>query len=1079
MTRSVKRSRIGLLVTFAILLAGVSPTVSYAAGPAPSWSVNVVSIPTVFPTNFESSFFGEGAGYFVTVTNVGGAASSGAVKVEDVLDNKVSPAVNKEPSGLLNISEVEPTCTVAGNAVVCESEQPIVPGETLWMRVPIDVPTSESESLTNRLIVSGGGAMSVTHATETEVGTSLPRFGFLPGATGFSTEATNEDGSGTLQAGGHPYQASIDLNFPTRLDKNQNTFAIGEPKDIKVTLPRGLVINPTATETLCTETQLESDEARIGCPPSSQVGLATPIVRIVRNVAPPAPIYNMVTAPGAPAELAFNASSGVYVHLRGHVRSNGEYEIASAALDTPGKVPVIGSRISLWGSPTDESHDGARFGAGCQGGPGGACSVNRLREPFLTSPSDCTGQPLVTSGEVNSWADPSTVDVRSALSSDSQGQPVAVTGCSALQFGPKIAVQPDTDMADSPTGLSFALHQTQTSDFNILGTSPLRDASVSLPDGLTVNPASANGLGACTEAEIGREPSVEGKLRFSEVAQTCPSDSKIGTVEVSTPLLSHSLPGSLFVATPFENPFKSLLAVYLVIEDPVSGIVAKLAGVVTPDPRSGQLSATFSENPELPIEDLRLHFFGGPAAALKSPLPCGAYATKSLLTPWSAPYGLSASPSDIFTIDLPAEKGQTCPVSEAAAPNTPSFVAGAASPEAGVYSPFSVNIERPDGSQHIVGIDTTLPGGLLGKLAGIQYCPESDIVAAEGRAHPNLGAVERAKPSCPADSVVGSVRVGAGAGPAPLYVSGEVYLAGPYKGAPVSLVVITPAIAGPFDLGNVVTRVALNVGLYSARIHAVSDPLPTILQGIPLDLRSIRLNFDRRSFTVNPTSCRQKSVQGVVATQPGQQAPVSTRFQVGQCGKLGFEPKLKLRLSGATRRSGHPALRAVLTYPKGMSSANIARAQVGLPHSEFLDQGNIKTVCTQPRLAADTCPKKSIYGFAKAWSPLLGKPLEGPVYLGVGFGNKLPDLVADLNGQIRVLVHGKVDTDGQEGLRNTFEAIPDAPISRFVLQLKGGPKKGLLENSENICRHTQVAGARFAGQNGAIAKYLVPIGNSC
>jgi hypothetical protein len=442
--------------------------------------------------------------------------------------------------------------------------------------------------------------------------------------------------------------------------------------------------------------------------------------------------------------------------------------------------------------------------------------------------------------------------------------------------------------------------------------------------------------------------------------------------------------------------------------------------------------------------------------------------------PWSAPQsGQDATPQARFNVTS-GPGGSACASSEAGLRNAPAFEAGTTVPLAGTYSPFVLKISRENGSQRIRSLDTTLPEGLVGKLAGIPYCPEAAIAASGSKS----GTAERANPSCPLASEVGVVNVGAGSG-APFYVQGHAYLAGPYKGAPLSLEIVTPAVAGPFDLGTVAVRTALYVDQFTAQIHAVSDPIPSILAGIPLDVRSIALNMNRPQFTLNPTSCNAMKLLGATTSTLNQTAALQSRFQVGGCKGLDFKPKLKLSLKGATRRSGHPALKAVVTYPKKGSYANIARAQVGLPHSEFLDQGNLDKVCKQADLRAGTCPKTSIYGKAKAWTPLLDKPLQGPVYLGVGFGYKLPALVADLNGQVRILLKGKVDTTKHEGIRNTFEAVPDAPVSRFVLEMKGGKKYGLLVNSENICRKPQQASALFNAQNGDSLHMQPKIANSC
>jgi hypothetical protein len=498
---------------------------------------------------------------------------------------------------------------------------------------------------------------------------------------------------------------------------------------------------------------------------------------------------------------------------------------------------------------------------------------------------------------------------------------------------------------------------------------------------------------------------------------------------------------------------------------------------VEPNATDGQLTAIFQENPDLPLEDVALHLFGGDRAPLTTPIACGPHDTDALFTPWSAPEAPSVSGQDTFFTSRSPAGG--CVTTEQQAPATFGFLAGTSDPMAGAYSSFTLHIARSDGTQRLAALETRLPEGLLGRLAGVPYCSDAAIAYASSLNQPLQGALEQASPSCGAASEIGRVAVGAGSGPAPVYANGVAYLAGPYKGAPLSLAIMTPAIAGPFDLGNVVTRVALYVEPYSAQIRAVSDPLPTILQGIPLDVRSVSLTLSRPDFVVNPTSCDPKSVDGSASTLNGTTVPLSQYFQVGRCESLRFKPHLNLTLTGQTKRAGHPALKAVVTYPRQGAYANIARAQVGLPPSEFLDQGNLDNVCRQADLMAGTCPRTSVYGHAKAWSPLLEHRLEGPVYLGVGFGYKLPALVADLNGQVRILLKGRVDSTPQNGIRNTFETVPDAPVSRFVLELKGGRRYGLFQNSEDICRTEQRANAVFRAQNGLLLQSHPLIRNRC
>ena len=519
----------------------------------------------------------------------------------------------------------------------------------------------------------------------------------------------------------------------------------------------------------------------------------------------------------------------------------------------------------------------------------------------------------------------------------------------------------------------------------------------------------------------------------------------------------------------------------MVIEEPELGIFIKLPGRVSPDPTTGQLTTTFGEPghelPQLPFSHFRLHFKEGPRAPLTTPATCGEYTTEAKLYPYARPEEpLTRTAS--FKVDGGAGGG-ACAQNSSRLPSNPSFSAGTLDPRAGSYSPFVLHLSREDGSQQLE-LDQDDPPRRPAREA------RRDPLLLRRPDRPGAGAHRRrpgrprARPAELPAVLRSRDRHGLlGRRPEPLYVGGHVYLAGPYKGAPLSLEIVTPAIAGPFDLGAVAVRTALRVDPLTTQITAESDPIPTILHGLPLDVRSISLQMSRPDFTLNPTSCEPKQVTGSATTTLGAVAPLSQYFQASGCRSLAFRPKLALTLKGSTTRTGHPALKAVLTYPKAGAYANIARAQVNLPHSEFIEQANLDKTCTKPVLLEGRCPKRAIYGKAKAWSPLLEKPLEGPVYLVGGFGFKLPALVAELDGQIRVLLAGKVDSGPNGGIRNTFEAIPDAPVERFVLELKGGPKYSLLINSEDLCRKPQKAIARFTAQNGAVSQTKPVIANGC
>jgi hypothetical protein len=727
----------------------------------------------------------------------------------------------------------------------------------------------------------------------------------------------------------------------------------------------------------------------------------------------------------------------------------------------------LSTDVTIWGDPEASIHDSLRGdhifnpSGGClndiqyqipatdevepSGPTGELCPATLSRRPFLSNPTQCT-TPVAIGLSIDSWEDPG--NFLTYL-----GETQTLEACDQLEFEPTIGAKPTTDLGDSPSGLEVDLHIPQNADPDGLATAHLRDTRLTLPEGLVVNPSSANGLAACSPAEIGlTTPVGDARAHFSAAPAACPDASKLGTVEVDTPLIGHLLPGVVYLAAQGQNPFGSLLAIYITVEDPETGIIVKIPARLEADPASGRLLTVATESPQLPFEDLHLSLFKGTGAPLRTPVGCGTFSTTTDLTPWSSPQGADAFPADSFSIDHGAGGGP-CVSSEAQAPAALSFRAGTVDPIAGAYSPFVLHLARADGTQQLTAIDTTLPPGLTGRLAGTTTCTEAALTAAASRS----GREELAAPSCPASSRLGGIEVATGAGPTPYHADGNVYLAGPYRGAPISLAIITPALAGPFDLGNVIVRTALHVDPLTARIHAVSDPLPHILRGIPLDIRSIALSLDRPSFTRNPTSCDPMAIGGSAATLPGQSLTLASRFQVGDCAKLAFRPKLNLRLKGPVTRTANPRLIATLRAKPG--EANISRAQVKLPRSALLDNSHIRGVCTRVQYAAgggggEGCPQNSVYGFAKATTPLLDKPLSGPVYLRSS-SHTLPDLVASLDGQIHVDLVGK--TDSVKGaLRNTFEGVPDAPVSRFHLELFGG-KRGLIEIGSGFCAHPRAS----------------------
>jgi len=887
----------------------------------------------------------------------------------------------------------------------------------------------------------GGGAASCATAADTTVDIGPADFHL----TGFDGEVLQESGDPATQAGSHPHTASTDFAFGTASDLGSadgipGSFPIGQLKDAVVRLPPGLVGNAQAYPS-CTQEQLGT----FSCPAESQVGVVDLFLAredVEGGFGGKAAVYNMEVPFGLPALFAFSVEGNVTM-IYGELRTGGDYGVTLTTKNAPQTLPIIATDFTFWGVPADPAHDAERNvpGSVLKGAPSEA-----PLKPFISLPTSCVG-PVETLLDVTSWE--GEADDASFISHDNTEpvpNPIGADGCNAVPFAPEIEARPTTNRADAPSGLDVNLHIPQSDDPNGLATAHLKDTTVTLPEGLVLNPSGANGLDGCSESEIDLDGAERGD---------CPDASRVADVQVETPLLANPMPGSVYLADPFENPFNSLLALYIEVDDKKTGIVVKLPGEVSLD-SDGQISATFKDNPQLPFEEFDLEFFGGSGGALRTPAVCGDYDSEAKLTPWTAPEGQPVNDTDTWAIQ------SGCADSESQLPHAPAFDAGTISPIAGADSPFVMHLRREDGSQNISAVNVSPPPGLLAKLAGTSLCPEPFLAAAQSKD----GEDEQSSPSCPATSRLGRVVAGAGAGPAPYYAPGIAYLAGPYKGAPVSIAVITPAVAGPFDLGTIVTRIAAHVDPATARITAVSDPLPESLEGIPLDIRTVDVAFDKPGFTRNPTSCDPLAVDGLVVSTLGALAPVQSRFQVGECGRLGFQPKVFLRLFGKRfTRGSNPRLRAIVMPREG--DANIARTSVTMPRSLFLDQSHIRTVCTRVQFVANACPAGSVYGSAIAFSPLVDYPLSGNVYLRSS-DNKLPDLVADLRGPahqpVRVEVVGR--TDSVKGaLRNTFDVVPDAPVSKFVLHLQAG-KKSLLVASRNLCKGAQRARIAMAAQNG-------------
>ncbi len=1078
-------------MTVTLVAVAISAAASGAeAAPAPAWSLDSVAV----PTNFAPGGLGS---YQVTATDIGGVATDGSpITITDMLPAGLRvERAELELNSTAGTDDFGPTlCTAdegGGRAVVTCTIPPSVPGaadptlvrpgESLALVVHVEA--AAEGPLTNEVAIEGGGIPPLA-----ATGTNQTSGGPAPSGLGeFSTEAVGEDGRVLTQAGGHPFQ------YVTTYAVNTNPGpptgapfvpAGGNVKDIEVDLPPGLVGNPTAVPTCGVAEFLEQrvlqrptgggQNFRNGCPAGSVVGfiairqLEGLTARIVE------PIYELDAPIGMPAQFGFELV-GLPFYIDTRVRTESDYGITAYLPNLSELKRATSASVVLWGVPGAASHDAIRGDclnenpSGPEGISAGNCPAGVAARPFLTNPTTCD-ESLTAHFAFDTWALPGAF-------ARAQSTAPTGTGCGAVPFTTSLAARPQTTVADSPTGLDVDVHIAQPE--GTVTAAQLRDAVVKLPAGLAVDPSSAVGLDACSPTQVGLVSMIgSGEVKFDGAPATCPAAAKLGSVEIDTPLLDHPISGSVYLASQGQNPFGSLLALYIVAADERTGVVIKLAGHVEADPTTGQLTATFADNPQLPFEDLRVHFFEGPAAALRTPSMCGTYATTSDLRPWSAPgSGPDATPSDSFTVSS-APGGIPCSTGEDAQPGALSFEAGTESPLAGAYSPFVLKLRREDGTRQLRRIELTLPPGLLGKLAGIPYCPDGKLAAAEL----SSGLDQQHDPSCPSASEVGQVTIGAGAGPRPLSVGGIAYLAGPYEGAPLSLAIVTPAVAGPFDLGTVVVRAAISVDPITTQVTVRSDSIPTILQGIPLDVRSISLRLGRPGFTLNPTSCETRTISGLVTSPAGSTAQIQTDFGISGCKGLPFSPKLALRLSGGTSRGKDPALRATFTQPAGQ--ANLGRAAVTLPQSLFIDQRHVDNPCTRVQFRAGACPASSVLGRARAFTPLLSEPLEGPViFRSNGGERKLPDLVVELDGQIHVELVGYLTSARRRGsevsrVRTTFAQVPDAPISKFVLQLRGG-RRGLLQNSANLCRSTRLADVALKGQNGAATHLRVHLSSKC
>lgn len=895
-------------------------------------------------------------------------------------------------------------------------------------------------------------------------------FGLLPGSEGLKFDIEALGGGPATQAGTHPHAVHAEVNLDQEGDSE------GGPRDVHIVLPSGMFANPFAV-TQCTHAEFVGSE---GCPNDTAIG----VISLSLSLGGGEPldlqtaIYNLKPLPGVPA--AFGGSLfGTTIMLTGGLRTDGSVVVKSTNLSQVAS--VSGLKISLWGVPYDPTHDAERGTCGDILGEGeslGSCPVERTPSAFLTLPSSCSVPTTVVI--MDSWGDsgrylpdgePDLTDpawvLGHAEAGAAHGAPTVLGGCGRVPFNPRLGIQAGADEAAVPMGLNADITVVDEGLSNPVGVvaSPIKRAVFRLPWGFTVNPAAANGLGSCSQEQY------EAEWLSAKRASGCPESSKIGKIEFGSPILGERrVQGAVYVARQDENPLGSPMALYLIARNLDSGLFVKMVGRVELETNSGQVTMSVDGLPELPIDNFHVAFFHGPRAALAGPSACGSYPAEADLRSWADPE-IALTRTVLLNV-VSGPRGGPCPASGPAAPFDPRVVAGSLNVNAGSYTPFMLRITRDDVEQEISSFSTVLPPGLLANLTGVSRCSDDEIEAAREK----TGAEEEGMPSCPAGSQIGKSLVGAGVGPSPVYIPGHLYLAGPYRDSPFSVVAITPAKVGSFDFGTFVVRLPLRVDLGSGQIALDSSgasSVPRIVDGVVSHVRDIRIYLDRVGFVINPTSCEPFSLVSDIAS-PYSRVIDDGHFQVANCLNLRLMPKMSLRLSRGSHHGAHPSLTAAMRPRVG--DANIAAADLTLPDSLQLDPSRVRGLCARDALTGQGCSSQAQYGHAWVASPLLDGPLAGPVYL-VNSKHKLPDLVASLEGSsLDVKLRGTLGFRNGR-LRIAFRSFPDVPVSRFVLKMPG--RKGLLVNNRDLCSRPSRAIASFEGHNGRSSRRVARVRVPC
>jgi hypothetical protein len=1062
----------------AALAAMALGAASAAAAAPPRWQLSITPTPTHLVPG------GKGV-ISVLAWNLGGAAEGeDPVTITDELPSGMTAtSIRSETSlGGPPVSETM-ACSVSPQPSCTWSKATAPFGESLtpygYLEVQIGVEVSgPPRNVIDEASIEGGEALPASASQSLAVTAAPAPFGFER----FEFQPEYENGSPATQAGSHPFQMTTTIGL-------NSTFEAGVvkpsamPKDLHVKLPPGLVGNPNAVPR-CTNEQFETIiKYKDLCPQDTAVGVVLVTVREpaakLNNGREPytkvEPLFNLTPSPGEPARLGF-VGVVVPIVLDTSVRTGSDYGVTVSSEKILQTTEVLASRVTVWGVPGDHAHDASRGWPCLYSGHGGGgeifehCAASSSSQPYLTMPTSCEGA-LESSVEGDSWASPSkpseVAAPASAAALDETGLALTLDGCDRLPFGATATVQPGTQTANSATGLKFDLSvpQDTTLSPNGLAEADVRDTTVALPEGMQINPASAAGLEACSEGQVGFG-GIDGAgtaLFAPEVAEPiCPNGSKVGNVHIRTPLLAHELEGGAYLAAQDANPFGSLIALYLVARDPVSGVAVKLAGEVTLDQQTGRLVTSFRNTPQVPFEEVELELFSGGGGPLSTPAVCGTYGAGVTLTPWSGGPVAQANPAP-FTV-TPRGDGTPCGRPRAF---SPSISAGSTNTQAQAFTPFVFSLSREDGSQDLAATTVYLPPGLLGKLAAVTPCPEPQA---------SLG-------TCGPDSEIGHTQVSIGVGGSPYTIpQGRVFITQSYKGAPYGLSFAVPAKAGPFDLGGgpcdcIVVRAKIEVDRHTAALTVASDPLPLRLQGIPVQIRRLSVTTDRPGFVFNPTDCSKLTLSADVLGEEGAASSQSVPFEVANCASLGFRPTMTATSKAHTSRADGASLLVKVRSAPGQ--ADIGSVKVQLPKQLPSRLSTLQKACADSTFNTSpaSCPQASVVGSALASTPVLRTPMRGLAYLVSHAGRSFPDLVVVLQGEgITIELTG--NTDIKKGITtSTFASLPDAPISAFELNLPTGPHSALGAFG-SLCKGKLTMPTVLKGQNGATVAQTTRIGVS-